>query len=108
MWWATAIFSFMFFQAGEITVPTALSYDAVVHLSRGDISVSEDHRMLHVFLKPSKIDPYGRGTEVFIGATDNDLCPVNATCLYVAHRGVSAGGFFCSAVGVLLSWCGQS
>ena len=58
--------------------------------------------MLRVFLKRSKTDQYGRGTEVFIGATDNDLCPVSAAQSYVAHRGVSAGAFFCSAGGVPL------
>lgn len=102
-WWAAAwVCFFGFFRVGEITVPTALSYDPAVHLSWGDVSISKDQQRLRVFLKRSKTDQYGRGTEVFIGATEDDLCPVNAACLYVARREASPGAFFSSAAGAPL------
>ena len=47
-----------------------------------------------MFLKRSKTDQYGRGTEVFLGATADDICPVAAVRGYVAQRGVSPGPFF--------------
>ena len=56
-----------------------------------------------MFLKRSKTDQYGRGTEVFIGSTGDELCPVHAVRSYVARRGDSPGAFFCSAEGVPLS-----
>lgn len=103
MWWTAACICFVgFFRAGKITVPTASSYDPAIHLSWGDVSISEDRRRLRVFLKRSKTDQYGRGTEVFIGAMDDDLCPVSAACSYVARRGDSPGAFFCSVVGAPL------
>lgn len=89
MWWAAAwVCFFGFFRVGEITVPTALSYDPAVHLSWGDVSISKDQQRLRVFLKQSKTDQYGRGTEVFIGTTEDDLCPVKPpvyTWLAVKH-----------------------
>ena len=48
-----------------------------------------------MFLKRSKTDQFGRGAEVFIGATVNDLCPIEAIRAYVARRGTAPGAFFC-------------
>ena len=102
--WATAAVCFFgFFRAGEITVPSASAFDARINLSWGDVSIREDGRALRVFLKRSKTDQYGRGTEVFIGSTGDELCPVHAVRSYVARRGDSPGAFFCSAEGVPLS-----
>ena len=93
---------FSFFCAGEITVPTASSFDPVVHLAWGNISISDDSRMLRVFLKHSKTDQYGRGVEIFIGRTGDLLCPVEAVSTYVSCQGSIAGLFFRSEDGVLL------
>ena len=64
----------------------------IIHLSWGYVSVSEDHRMLRVFLKRSKTDRVQRcllALRIMISAARS----------YVAHRGVSAGAFFCLAGG---------
>ena len=71
------------------------AYDPAVHLSWGDVSISDDGRVLRVFLKRSKTDQYGRGVEVFMAATDNDLCPVTAVRSYVSLRGTRPGALFC-------------
>ena len=92
--------SSVFFRAADITVLTASGFDAMVHLAWGDVGISEDGWVLRVFLKRSKTDQFMRGTEVFIGSTSNDLCPVGATRDYVARRGSSPGAFFRSAEGV--------
>ena len=56
--------------------------------------------MVRVFLKRSKTDQFGRGTEVFLGATGDELCPVRAVSSYVAHRGTAAGAFFRTSAGM--------
>ena len=78
-------------------------FDAGAHLAWGDVSICEDGRTVRVFLKRSKTDQYGRGTEVFIGSTRDELCPVRAVCSYVAIRGNSPGAFFRSSDGVPLT-----
>ena len=98
LWAAASVCFFGFFRAGEINVPSATAYDSAVHLSWGDVSISDDGRVLRVV---PKMDQYGRGVEVFIGATDNDLCPVRAVRLYVTLRGMQAGAFFCITVNPL-------
>lgn len=103
LWAAATVCFFGFFRAGEITVPSARAFDERVHLAWGDVMIGEDNSTLRVFLKRTKTDQYMKGTEVFIGSTDNDLCPVRATREYVARRGSSPGAFFQSAQGVPLS-----
>ena len=94
---------FGFFRAGEITVPTTSAFDAATHLSWGDVAIDVTGMALRVFLKRSKTDQYGRGTEVFLGATGNDLCPVEAVRAYVANRGAAPGAFFCAEGGAPLT-----
>ena len=101
LWAAASVCFFGFFRAGEITT----AYDSAVHLSWGDVSISDDGRILRVFLKRSKTDQYGRGVEVFIGAMDNDLCPVRAVRIYMTLRGTQAGAFFCVVGGSPLTKC---
>ena len=59
--------------------------------------------MVRVFLKRSKTDQFGRGTEVFLGATGDELCPVRAVSSYAAHRGTAAGAFFRTAAGMAVT-----
>ena len=103
LWAAATVCFFGFFRAGEITVPSAPAFDARVHLAWGDVAISDDNRVLRVLLKRSKTDQFMRGVEVFIGATGNDLCPVDAVREYVARRGTSPGSFFRVAEGVPLT-----
>ena len=70
---------FGFFRAGEITAPSAGAFDLAVHLSWGDVAIStECPKVLRVFLKRLKTDQFGRGVAVFVSATGEDLCPVDA------------------------------
>ena len=102
--WATATVCFFgFFRAGELTVATPSSFNPAIHLAWGDVSISQDGRVVRVFLKRSKTDQYGRGVEVFIGKTGDLLCPVEAVHSYAARRGSAPGAFFCTAEGVPLT-----
>ncbi len=51
-------------------------------------------KMLKVKLKNSKTDPLRRGVDVYVGRTEDDLCPVTAVLTYMAARGKGPGPFF--------------
>ena len=74
--------------------PLLIGFDTRVHLSGGDVTITHTSGILQVFLKRSETDQYGRGTEVFIGTSANDLCPVEAVCAYVASHGMDPGALF--------------
>ena len=90
MFWAAASSCFFgFFRAGEITVPSAAAFDAAVHLAWGDVSTDSvtPPSKIRFRLKRSKTDQFGRGVEVFVGATGDEICPVRAVSTYAAARG---------------------
>ena len=97
MIWAAAVMCFFgFFRAGEITVPTASSFDAAKHLAWGDVAVDsiECPQTLKIHLKKSKTDQLGRGVDIYIGKTEDPLCPVVAATHYMSMRGSETGPFF--------------
>ena len=97
MLWAAATACFFgFFRAGEITVPSASAFDAAVHLAWGDVATDEGPCpvTVRVSLKRSKTDQFGRGVQVFMGATGDELCPVEAIVAYARRRGAGPGPFF--------------
>ena len=105
LWAAASLCFFGFFRGGEITVQSAGAFDPKVHLAWGDVSVdgTVPPSKIRVFLKRSKTDQFGRGVEVFVGATGDALCPVQATVTYSSRRGASPGPFFRTDGGVPLS-----
>ena len=42
--------------------------------------------MLRIFLRKAKADPFGKGVEVFLGKTNQRLCPVTALLSYLSIR----------------------
>ena len=56
--------------------------------------------MAHVNTKASKTDPFQKGFSIYIGRTNNGLCPVAALAAYFAARGTGPGPFFDLATGV--------
>ena len=96
LWAAATVCFFGFFRAGEITVPSASAYDSTIHLAWGDVTADAGTppQKVRVFLKRSKTDQFGRGVEVWLGATGDDLCPVAAVLAYVVSRGSTPGPFF--------------
>jgi len=94
MIWAAAVMCFFgFFHVGEITVPTAASFDGSKHLTWGDVVIDsvECPQTIKVHLKRSKTDQLGKGVDVYIG---RPLCPVVAVMHYVSMRGSEMGPFF--------------
>ncbi len=97
MLWAAATSCFFgFFRAGKITVPSDSSFDGTVHLSFADVAVDDLAKpsMLKVHLKVSKTDPFGKGVDVVIGKTADDLYPVRAMLDYLLAKGAGPGPLF--------------
>ena len=90
MLWAAAVLCFFgFFRAREITIPTVSGFDHSKYLAWGDVATDDA-----VQLKRSKTDQLGKGIDIYIGKTDDPLCPVTATMAYMAIRGPTPGAFF--------------
>ncbi len=97
LWAAASLCFFGFFRAGEITIPSDSAFDSTRHLSFADVSVDNltTPSMLKIHLKCSKTDPFGKGVDVIVGKTSNNLCPIRAVLDYLMARGPGAGPLFC-------------
>lgn len=93
---AASLCFFGFMRSGELTIPSAASYDEGTHLSFRDVAVDCIHnpRILRVYLKASKTDPFRVGVNIYVGRTGNILCPVTAVLHYMVARGQGTGPFF--------------
>ena len=106
LWAAASLCFFGFMRSGELTIPSAKSYDAGAHLSFQDVTVDCVHnpRILRVNLKTSKTDPFRVGINVYVGTTGNALCPITAMLHYMVARGPGPGPFFKFEDGSPLTW----
>ena len=88
LWAASTICFFGFFRSGEISVPARDKFDPECHLTLRDVSVDDPGNPSAVCLnlKQSKTDPFRKGVQIYIGATNNQLCPVAALMAYLAIR----------------------
>lgn len=105
LWAAATLCFFGFFRSGELTVPSYTAFDPSRHLAWGDIATDNTlcPTVLKVHLKRSKCDQLGKGIDVFIGRTDDSLCPVVAVLAYMAKRGPTPGPFFTLSTGTPLT-----
>ena len=96
LWAASALCFFGFFRMGELTTPDVTNYCTQKHLSLGDIAIDSHHNptVLRIFLKTSKTDCEFKGAHIFVGKTEDDLCPVAAVTAFLAIRGNSPGPMF--------------
>ena len=79
-----------------MSVPSDNEYDPAVHLSVGDIAVDNPREplMVRIHIKQSKMDPFRKGINLFVGKTSSDLCPVAALLGYLQVRGMDPGPLF--------------
>ena len=77
-------------------MPSESAYDKDTHLNMEDVSVDSvaNPTVVKVQIKASKTDQFRKGVAVFVGRTDNNLCPVAAILAYIARRGTESGFFF--------------
>ena len=98
--WAVASVAFFgFFRLGELLLDRESAYTQTTHLSWGDVAADsrETPSVLRIHLKRSKCDQFGRGADVLVGRTGDELCPVAAVLAYLAIRGSTPGPLFIDA-----------
>ena len=96
LWAASCTGFFGFLRAGEFTTPSDSSYDPEVHLSLADLALDShtNPTIISLKIKQSKTDPFRIGVNVFLGATQSDVCPVQAMIQYLAVRSPEPGPLF--------------
>ena len=97
MTWAACCLAFFgFLRVSEFTIPSQEQYDQSCHLSLGDVSLDnrDTPRLLRIHIKQSKTDPFRRGVEIYLGATDASICPLKGILPYLALRGRCEGPLF--------------
>ena len=98
MLWAVACTCFFkIFWTGRVTSAyTGRGFDIQLHLAVSDLAVDNptDPRILQIHLKWSKTDQFHTGTNVCIGHTGDEICPVAALMAYLAVRGMKQGLLF--------------
>ena len=85
-----------FFWSEKIIVPEQDVFNARTHLSWGNVAIDnpENPQAIRVYLRHSKTDQFGRGTEVIMGRPGDLLCPVAVVVAFMRARGTSPGPFF--------------
>ena len=102
--WAICSVCFSFFKLGELLVPSANSSSSSKHLAWGDVSVDSINNpsQLRIHLSISKCNQFSKGVDIFIGRSQNHLCPITACLAYMAVHvwGPTPGPFFCTSDGL--------
>lgn len=96
LWAACCLGFFAFLRSGEMTVPSAASFDPKWHLTPMDIAVDNQSApsTIQITLKGSKTDQTRKGVHLYIGRSFNDICPVAALLTYLSVRGFDTGPLF--------------
>ena len=95
MIWAVCTLCFFgFLRAGEVTCDG--TFDPGTHLRFDDIAIDnpENPSVMQVHIKVSKTDPFRKGVDIYVGRTNNGLCPIAAMLVYLAVRGDKGGPLF--------------
>ena len=87
---------FGFMRCSEFIVLQQDKYDSSMHLSLADIALDSRSlpRTVRVRTKQSKTDPFHQGINIYLGRTDQDVCPVWAIMTYLGIRGSTPGPLF--------------
>ena len=87
VWAAMCLCFFGFLRSGEMTIPTESAFDPGAHLTSSDIVAVDDisnPSSLKVCIKASKMDPFQKGVDIYLGRTHSNLCPVEAVLAFLA------------------------
>ena len=87
LWAACCLAFFGFLQCGEFTCPCLGAYSPTM-LSPTDIQVDSyvNPQCLALHLRQSKTDPFGAGVTLYLGRTEDVLCPVTSVLAYFTIR----------------------
>ena len=106
MLWAAALVCFFgFMRAGELMGDRKDGFDPSQHLGLEDVTADSQTNptMVQLTLKKSKTDPFRQGVNIVLGATCNDLCPVQALFAYLRMRGGAPGALLIHEDGARLT-----
>ena len=80
LWAAVTMCSCGFLHSGEVVVSSQTGYDPASHLSFGDVLMDStvNPQCIEIRIKASKMELFQMGVSMYLGRTDNDLCPVAA------------------------------
>ena len=69
-------------------MPAQAAYDPEEHLSLPDIAIDSrlSPSVVQVKIKQSKTDPFRQGVHLYLGKTDEDICPITGILPYLAIR----------------------
>ena len=95
LWAACCLGFFAFLCSGEFTCTAEGARSSSV-LSWGDVMVNSHSQpeYLVLLLRHSKMDMFGTGVLLYVGATGCNLCPVAAVLSYLAARPSTLGPLF--------------
>ena len=70
--------------------------DPGANLYYGDIAIDDPEKpsILRVRIKASKMDPFCKGVDVYLGRANKDSCPLEAILPFLAIRGDKQGFLF--------------
>ena len=106
LWAAFCLGFFGFMRSGEFT-SSSLDNPNNCPLTTAEADIAVDSRInpqvLSIFLRSSKMDPFGPGTHLYLGRTGTLLCPVSALLAYFAIRPPHRGPLFIFKNGTPLS-----
>ena len=96
LWAACCTAFFGFFRLGELTSQSTSGRSSAYGVSVGDVAVDnqENPSVIRIHLQKSKTDQFGRGVDIYMGRTGEDLCPMSALLAYLAVRGKESGPLF--------------
>ena len=85
LWAAACLAFFGFMRSGEFTVP---NLRATPSITAADVELIPPAApsMIRVFLRRAKTDPFGKGVNIFLGHSLNEICPVTALSNYLTRR----------------------
>ncbi len=106
LYWAvccTAYFGFM--RCGELLLSSPNAFDRARHITPEDVATDsqQDPQSIQIHLRFSKTDQIGRGSFVYLGRTNEDLCPVGALLSYLVVRPKVPGPLFITQDGAPLT-----
>jgi len=88
-WAACGMEFYAFLRSGEFTGATRNAFDPTLHITPEFMAVDsrEKPTTMKIHIKQSKTDQLRQGINLFIGVTDNNICPITAALSYLAARG---------------------
>lgn len=93
LWAASCVGFFGFLRSGEFTSTVG---QPVSGLLVEDVAIDshECPAVVRIRLRIAKMDPFGKGVDIFLGATGSEVCPVGALLKYLSVRPAGKGPLF--------------